>query len=152
MGCIQASIIIAGNHFFFHVHMTDPMMVWISSLLIISLFQVIVFSLVSLLGNAGKVVAILVLLLQLSAGSGTFPVELTNDFFMAVHPFLPFTYAINLLREYSFGMIAGVVLFQVFILLLMMALTLLVSLVLIPRLSRMAQKMDARTEGIDLFV
>lgn len=146
IGWVQASLVIWGNYAFFGVHMLHPEMVWLSALLIITLFQVIAFSLVSLLGNAGKVLAILILLLQLSAGSGTFPVELTNDFFIAVHPFLPFTYAINLIREYSFGVIPGVALFQAFILVLMLVSVLLISLLILPRLAPIAYKVNARTE------
>ena len=104
-----------------------------------------------LIGNAGKVLAILILLLQLSAGSGTFPVELTNDFFVKVHPFIPFTYAINAMREASLGMVESIFYYNIFILILMMLIVFFVAFLLAPKLSRVAIKSDNRTKGIDIF-
>jgi putative membrane protein len=40
------------------------------------------------------------LIFQLTASGGTFPTELTQGgLFMALHPFMPFTYSVNALRE-----------------------------------------------------
>jgi putative membrane protein len=39
------------------------------------------------------------LLLQMTSSGGTFPTILSSDFFVAIHPFMPFTYLINALRE-----------------------------------------------------
>jgi putative membrane protein len=37
--------------------------------------------------------------LQLSWSGGTFPVEMSDPFFQAINPYLPFTYAIKAMRE-----------------------------------------------------
>ena len=56
--------------------------------------------LVSLFGTAGQLLAMIVLILQLTTAGGTYPVQLTQGgFFQAVHPYVPFTYSINALRE-----------------------------------------------------
>lgn len=50
-------------------------------------------------GNPGRFVAMILLVLQLGASGGMFPVELTNGFFQKVHDFVPMSYAILGFRE-----------------------------------------------------
>lgn len=50
-------------------------------------------------GPAGKVIAIVVLMLQLTSAAGTFPLETLPTFFQVVSPWLPMTYAVAGLRE-----------------------------------------------------
>ena len=50
-------------------------------------------------GDIGKFLALIILVLQLAASGGTFPVETIDKGFQAISPFLPMTYAIKLLRE-----------------------------------------------------
>ncbi|MFR2950704.1 MAG: hypothetical protein ACLTKG_04875 [Collinsella intestinalis] len=38
------------------------------------------------------------LVMQVAGSGGTFPIEMTADFFQAAYPFLPFTHAINAMR------------------------------------------------------
>ncbi|WP_314584131.1 YhgE/Pip domain-containing protein [Paenibacillus terrigena] len=49
-------------------------------------------------GNVGRFIVIILLVFQLSASAGTFPIELTPDFFQMIHPYLPMTYAIRAFR------------------------------------------------------
>jgi len=63
------------------------------------LFMLLVYTLVSVFGNVGKAMAIVLLVLQLGGAGGTFPIQLAPAFFRAIHPFLPFTYGIGLMRE-----------------------------------------------------
>lgn len=50
-------------------------------------------------GNPGRFVAMILLVLQLGASGGMFPVELTNGFFQTVHNFIPMSYALLGFRE-----------------------------------------------------
>jgi len=52
---------------------------------------------------AGRVVSLVLLMLQLSSSGGTYPVETTPAFFQALHPFMPATYVVNGLRELITG-------------------------------------------------
>ena len=108
IGIIQSLIVSIGNIFLLKVSVAEPFLLITLCVGISLVFQSIVFSFVYLIGNAGKVLAILLLVIQLSASSGTFPVELTNSFFVEVHPFLPFTYAINAVREAVGGVVPSV--------------------------------------------
>ncbi|MBY0465286.1 MAG: YhgE/Pip domain-containing protein [Burkholderiales bacterium] len=66
-------------------------------------FMLIILGLVRVFGDAGKAVALILLILQLSAAGGTMPIELTNDFFRAVSPWVPFTWAVKAVRASAFG-------------------------------------------------
>lgn len=59
----------------------------------------IVYTLVSLFNNVGKGIAIILLVLQISGAGGNFPIQVSPPFFQAIYPFLPFTYAVSLIRE-----------------------------------------------------
>ncbi|PPA71126.1 YhgE/Pip domain-containing protein [Jeotgalibacillus proteolyticus] len=50
-------------------------------------------------GNPGRFLVLVLMVLQLSASGGTFPVELLNDFLRSINPFLPMTHSINAYRE-----------------------------------------------------
>ena len=47
------------------------------------------------------------LVLQLAGSGGTYPVELLPEFFQFINPLLPFTYAIEMMRESVGGIIWG---------------------------------------------
>ena len=49
--------------------------------------------------HIGKAIGVLLVILQIPGASGTYPIELQPDFFQALHPWLPFTYGINAMRE-----------------------------------------------------
>jgi putative membrane protein len=55
------------------------------------------------MGNAGKLLSMVLLVLQLTSANGTFPVELEPTFFQAISKFMPFTYSIIGLRELISG-------------------------------------------------
>jgi putative membrane protein len=66
-------------------------------------FLLIIVALVRMFGDAGKGVALLLLVLQLSASGGVMPVELTGDVFQALNPWLPFTWVVRAFRASMFG-------------------------------------------------
>ena len=51
----------------------------------------------------GRGTAIILLIFQLCACGGTFPVELITRFFRVINPFMPFTYSVRGLKEIMFG-------------------------------------------------
>lgn len=54
---------------------------------------------ISMFGDAGRLFSIVLLILQLTACAGTFPLELLPGFFKVLNPFMPFTYAVEAFRE-----------------------------------------------------
>lgn len=60
------------------------------------------------LGTApGRVVSLVLLMLQLSSSGGTYPVETTPTFFQILHPFMPASYVVDGLRQLVGGGIDG---------------------------------------------
>ena len=66
-------------------------------------FLAILFALLRVFGEAGKLLSVLLLTLQLSAGGGVIPVELSGDPFKTVHAWLPFTWVVKAFRASLFG-------------------------------------------------
>jgi putative membrane protein len=65
-------------------------------------FLAIVYLLLRAFGEAGKLLAVLLLTLQLAAGGGVLPIELSGGLFRALHDWLPFTWAVRALRASLF--------------------------------------------------
>ncbi|MEJ9279936.1 YhgE/Pip domain-containing protein [Ureibacillus thermosphaericus] len=121
IGFFQALIVTIGDMVILGAYVADPFFFVLFGILISLVFMTIVYTFVSVFGNIGKAFAIIMLVLQLSASGGTFPVQVTPPFFQAVHPFLPFTYAISLMRETVGGMLADIVIRDIVCLLLFLA-------------------------------
>ncbi|MGL5353511.1 MAG: YhgE/Pip family protein, partial [Clostridium sp.] len=65
------------------------------SLVFLAIIQCLIF----LLGDMGRLLAIVLLILQLTACAGTFPLELVPNVFKVLNPFMPFTYVVEAWRE-----------------------------------------------------
>ncbi|MEC1584791.1 YhgE/Pip domain-containing protein [Bacillus spizizenii] len=63
----------------------------ITSLAFLSMIQF----LATTMGNPGRFIAVIILVLQLGASGGTFPLELLPNFYQVIHGALPMTYSIN---------------------------------------------------------
>ena len=96
---IQALIVSLGDIYLLKIKVLNPALFVGLSIFTSTVFISIVYSLVSLFGNIGKAVAVILLVIQVAASGGTFPVQVTPQFFQNVNPFLPFTYAISAQRE-----------------------------------------------------
>ena len=95
----QTLIITLGDMYMLGTQATSPYRFVLYALLISLLFSSIIYTIVCILGNVGKAVCIVLLVLQLGSSGGTFPIQMTSEFFQALYPKVPFTYSIGLLRE-----------------------------------------------------
>ncbi len=83
-------------------HFTLTLILWsIAAYMIVTFLTVV-------LGNIGKFLAIILLILQLGSSEGTFPIELSGKFFQDLHPFSPMSYVIKALRENIFNFTSDV--------------------------------------------
>lgn len=96
---VQALVVSLGDIYLLKVDILNHGLFIALSVFTSIVFVGIVYSLVSLLGNIGKAVAVILLVIQVAASGGTFPIQVTPQFFQNVNPFLPFTYAISAQRE-----------------------------------------------------
>lgn len=105
---VQGLIIALGDLYLLNIYCVNPGLFIVGILFTSITFTFIVYSLVSVFGNVGKVVSIILLVLQVAGSGGTFPIQLTPKFFQIIHPFLPFTYAISFVRESIGGVVENV--------------------------------------------
>lgn len=96
---IQALIVSVGDIYILGVDAINPLLLVLGSVFTSIVFTFIVYSLVSVFGNMGKAMGIILLVIQVAGSGGTFPIEVTPEFFQMVNPYLPFTYSISMLRE-----------------------------------------------------
>ena len=68
-------------------------------ILVANTFLAIMEFLITNFKDIGKFIALILLVLQLAASGGTFPIETVNKGFRFLHPFLPMTYTINVWKE-----------------------------------------------------
>ncbi|KMY51911.1 YhgE/Pip domain-containing protein [Peribacillus loiseleuriae] len=109
IGLMQAFIVTMGDMFLLKTFVAHKLMFVLFGFLISTTFVTIVYTLVSVFGNTGKVIGIVLLVMQLGASGGTFPIQMTPTFFQKIHEFLPFTHALGLFREAVGGIIWPVV-------------------------------------------
>lgn len=105
IGVLQTLIITSGDLLLLQVGAAHPIWLIVFGLFISLVFMVIIYTLVSVFGDIGKATVIVLLVLQIAGSGGTYPVVLLPDFFQMINPFLPFTYAIDLMREAVGGIV-----------------------------------------------
>ena len=64
-----------------------------------AIFMTIIQFLIRNFGDIGKFLALIILVLQLAASGGTFPVETIDKGFRFLNPLLPMTYSIKTFKE-----------------------------------------------------
>lgn len=105
IGIFQALVLTLGDIYLLKCYVLNKPLFVLISVLSSIIFIIIIYTLVSLLGNVGKALAVILLVLQVAGSGGTFPVEVMPKFFRILNPLLPFTYSISAMRE----AVAGVV-------------------------------------------
>ena len=151
IGIFQSLIVTLGDFFILKAYVAEPVAFVLFSIMISMVFIIIVYTLVSVFGNVGKGLAIIFLVLQLSGAGGTFPIQVAPPFFQAINPFLPFTYAINLLRETVGGMVKETVYHTACMLLLFGAIALLTALFLKGPLERATKRMAEKAKSSEII-
>ena len=104
LGQIQAVVIVVGDILLLHVQCIHPWLFLLAGSVIATTFTILIYSLVVTWGDAGKALAVVLVVIQIAGSSGTYPIELLPEFFKKVYIFFPFPYAINAIRECLCGM------------------------------------------------
>lgn len=116
LGMLQALIVSVGDLLILKAGVESPVLFVLITIFCSIIFNSIVYTCVSLLGNPGKAIAIVLLVLQIAGGGGTFPIQTTPQFFQNISPYLPFTYAIDSLRETVGGILPEILITKLIIL------------------------------------
>ena len=105
---LQAALMLAMLMGVLHVPVPQPGLFALTLLAASISFLLLVFALVRLLGDLGKAVAVLLLIVQVSAAGALLPIELSDEAFQALHPYLPLTWVVSAFRASLFGAYDGV--------------------------------------------
>ncbi|MBT2605618.1 YhgE/Pip domain-containing protein [Bacillus sp. ISL-53] len=151
IGVMQALSVSIGNIVLIGVYVADKFEYILFSVLISTVFTLIVYTFVSVLGNVGKGISVVLMVLQISSSGGTFPIQVTPPFFQHINPFLPFTYAVGLLRESVGGITWSVAGKDIFILILFLIITFILGVILKKPLHERTQKMKDKLYGSRIF-
>ncbi|WP_458353037.1 YhgE/Pip family protein [Peribacillus frigoritolerans] len=151
IGLMQALSVSIGNIVLIGVYVADKIEYILFSVLISTVFTLIVYTFVSVLGNVGKGISVVLMVLQISSSGGTFPIQVTPPFFQHINPFLPFTHAVGLLRESVGGITWSVAGKDICILILFIIITLILGVILKKPLHARTQKMKDKLYGSRIF-
>jgi putative membrane protein len=96
---IQATLFSSLIYTCFDFNLTNDFLFILSIFLISASFFMIIYFFILAFDDFGKLLAIVLLIVQLCASGGTFPIETTPAFFEKVYPFMPMRYSIGLIKE-----------------------------------------------------
>jgi putative membrane protein len=113
--------------------------------------MVIIYFLTSAFGNAGKAIAVIILVFQITATGGTFSVELLPTFFQVIHPLLPLTYAVAALREVVAGILWSSYIDALLCLTIFPILAFILTLLVKERMNKRAQWAEEKLKESGLF-
>ena len=107
LSLLQSTIMCVGNMLFLHVQTVEPLLYllcfWASGLV----FAFIIYTLVVSFANLGKALSVFLLIIQVSGGGGSYPLQVLPQFVQDVSPYLPITHAVNAMRSAMFGVYQG---------------------------------------------
>ena len=107
MGVVQAVILMGVVHLVLKLQIDNVLAFYGLGIIASIMFMAIMQMIMVVFRIPGRIVAIVLLMLQITSSAGTFPVQMTPAFFRAVHPYLPMTYSIMGLRQAMSGKNSG---------------------------------------------
>lgn len=146
LAIIQAFVVSIGDLYILDIYCLNPGVFILVSIITGITFSLIIYTACSVFGNVGKVICIVLLVFQIGGSSGTFPIELTPKFFQSIHPFLPFTYTVSLMREMIGGMVKEVVIKDCTIILIFIGMSLLIGIFLKTPFNKFIKKFNEKFE------
>lgn len=131
LGVVQAVIVCVGD-LALGVQCLHPALFILAGVCISFVYVNIIYALAITFKHIGKAVGVILVIVQIPGSSGMYPIEMMPGFFQWLHPFLPFTYGINAMRETIGGMFGFSYVYNLAILAVYVALALVVGVCLRP--------------------
>ena len=142
LGALQGLIVCLGDKYILGVYTVNfPLMILFSVLSAVT-FTIIVFTFVSVFGNIGKAICIVLMVLQLAGSGGTYPIQVVPKIFQILQPFFPFTYAVGGFREAIAGPLLSSVIKDIEILVIMAIIFILAGFFLKNLLNKKVEKFE----------
>ncbi|WEV74105.1 YhgE/Pip domain-containing protein [Bifidobacterium sp. ESL0798] len=95
---LQSTFSCAGTLLFLRVHAVHPMLFMLSGWISGLVYAFVIYTLVACFGTIGKAMSVIVLVMQISGSSGTYPLQVLPKFVAVINPFLPATHSIQAAR------------------------------------------------------
>lgn len=96
---LQSGLVCLGDLFFLEIQCEHPGLFLLAGLFTGVVFAVIMYTLTISFGDVGKAIAVILLVIQVAGSGGTFPIEMTPQFFQNMAGLMPFTYSMSAMRE-----------------------------------------------------
>ena len=103
VGIAQATLMFAAIKFGLGFEMAHPWLVWLFLCYVALVFTGFIHGLTVILGAPGKLVALVILILQLITAGGTMPYETLPESIRWMHDFFPMSYAVAGTRRLAYG-------------------------------------------------
>ena len=110
VSAVQASLLTLVVDVGLGLNPAHPWLMWFLMLAAAMAFSAIIQGVVALLGSPGKLVVLILLVLQLVSSGGTFPWQTTPQPLHVVHQLLPMGYVVNGMRHLIYGADLAVIL------------------------------------------
>lgn len=104
---VQALIVCLGDLYFLGIQCYHPVKFLFAGCFAAVVYAMLIYSLAYTFGDIGKAAVVVLLVIQIGGSGGTFPIDVTPEFFQAINPYLPYTFVINAMRECVCGTYGG---------------------------------------------
>lgn len=150
LSILQASVTLIGAHLL-GVYVDNIPLFAVSAILVSTVFMILIYSIISAIGTVGKGIAVVLLVLQISATGGIYPIEIMHQFFQTLYPFMPMTYAISLIREAQLGVVWANYIPSLIILLAIGIVTVIVAVIIKEKADKASKYFEEKLEESKLF-
>ena len=150
MSILQACVTLIGAHLL-GVHVENYPLFIFSAILVSVVFMILIYSIISAIGTVGKGLAVILLVLQISATGGIYPIQIMHQFFQTLYPYMPMTYAIKLIREAQLGVVWSNYWPALIILLAIGIITVIVAIAIKEKADKPAKYFEEKLEESGLF-
>ena len=128
IGIGQAIIASTGALYILGAYAVHPILFIFYTIFVSIVFMIIIYTAVSVFGNAGIIFGVVLLVMQAAGSSGNFPIEVNPMMFKKIFPFLPFTYAISGMRQVMAGIVYSILFKDMAILIIFMIVSLIIGI------------------------
>jgi putative membrane protein len=150
MSILQACVTLLGAYIL-GIYVDNYALFYFSAILVSVVFMILIYSVISALGTVGKAAIVLLLVLQISSTGGIYPIEIMAKFFQFIHPYMPMTYAIRLVREAQLGVVWSNYIPALTILLAIGLITVVCSVIVKEKADKASKYFEDRLEDSGLF-
>ena len=147
---LQAIVTLIGANIL-GIHVENSALFITSALLVSVVFMILIYSIISALSTVGKGIVVVLLVLQISATGGIYPIQIMNGIFKSIYQYMPMTYAIKLIREAQLGVVWSNYTPALIILLAIGVITVIVSILIKKKADKPSKYFEERLKDSGLF-